>query len=387
MPALSLRVGDITIGDIAFGLAAIVGLLAIVRYQPDRSRWAWATAAGLAVLAALLAHSHIGRENANLAVAGRMVFLWVIWRWTCTATLGRTEHVRRSLTMFLCGCAASAAAGAAQVVLGMDVLGVTLTGNTDARASGLAGHVNDQGGQLAVAICIGTALWLHESGLRGRLTMLTGMSAGGLILSGSVTGMLATVSGVLFVVASSGRLKRTVQVVAVIALGIWLAVRLQARLTGGDPLSRFQSATGENGDVSTLRLRLETMNYAWTHILRDPWTGVGLDSASGGTYDSVTQAHNIFLLFWYQGGIVYLLAVVIALLAAGALLFRRVRRRSSLGASLAGGFVAAMVFAQTAPIMYQRYFWFTAVLAFALIAVDRRRTQVSTSREPARAAN
>ncbi|MCZ2846587.1 O-antigen ligase family protein [Modestobacter sp. VKM Ac-2978] len=274
---------------------------------------------------------------------------------------------------FLTGSALSSLAAVGQVALGIFPAGGELVGGDGQRAPGLADHVNDQGAQLAIAIAIGIALLLNRGSARQPIVAALAALCGiGLVLSGSVTGMASAVVAALVVLFRARIRLRTILVGAAGAgLALYIAVRIQGALTGGDPLARLASATGRNGDISTLEIRLRTWQSAWQRILESPFVGSGLDIISGGTYDGVTQAHNIFLLYWYQGGLLLLVALLVALTpAVRTMLYRRLPEAPMHEAAV-GGAVAALAYAQTAPIMFQRYFWLPLVLL--LVLADQRR--------------
>jgi len=370
MPMLAVRVGPATVSDLLFASAALILSLAVIRYR-GTTRLSWPLAAGLTIAAALITMGHAASASESLAVAGRMIFLFVIWRWQGRSVVGTTEHLRRSLVAYVTGAALSAAVGALQAGAGITVFNLELSGSTFARAPGLAGHVNDQGGQLAVAVCLGLGLYLHEQHRSRRLAALIIACVVGLVLSGSVTGMLAMTAGALFMLVRRGiSFSVLARLTASIAVVLWLTTQLQSRFSDADPISRLLSSTGNAGGISTLHLRVLTDQFAWAHIQEHPWGGVGLDPASGGTYNGLTQTHNIFLLFWFQGGALFLAALLIALIAVAPLALHRSRPFEATQEAIAGGFLAALVFAQTAPIVYQRYFWFPALLA--VILADQR---------------
>lgn len=370
MPAPALRVSILTLSDLCFGVAALAAAMSMARHRLDRIRPAWTIAAVLALVAATLAHPLAGQEDASLAVAIRLVLIWTVWRWTSVSLLGRTEHVLRCLVLFVVGSAASATIALCQVSLGLTVLGSTAAG-ADSRAAGLASHVNQQGGQLAVAFVIAVALWSHRAFARPVLGALACAIAIGLVLSGSVTGMISAAAAVAYLIVREEGVARRIRLVAVVVAGGYLALEIQQRMEVASPWDRFSDATGGRSATNTLESRLATMRFARDSIESNPWTGVGLDPVSGGTFDGVTLTHNILLLFWYQGGIVLLIALGLAIASAWRLVFARDLGASVLGSALGAGFVGALVFAFTAPVMIDRYFWFAAVLAFPLTAITR----------------
>lgn len=366
MPMLVVRVGQCTVSDLTF-LASGVLLALAVRRKP-RASPAWPAAAFLAVLAAGLALYRSSDSGGTLLVAARLVYLWLVWRWQARALLFHPRLVRHTVLAYAAGASVSALAAIGQVGLGLTVLGTELTGNHQSRAAGLAGHVNDQGGQLAVAVAFTIALLITAVGRqRLPLLLLAATCTVGLVLCGSVTGMSSALLAVVFLLLRAHvRPSRLLQAGALAVAGLLVAGRLQSRLTGRGPLDRLRSATGGNGDVSTLEIRLRTLRFAWAAVQDSPIVGRGLDAASGGTYDGVTLTHNIVLLYWFQGGLPLALALLVTLVSALPYVLARSASDPSLQEAAAGGAVAARVYAQTAPVMYQRYFWLPLVLLLVM---------------------
>ncbi len=251
MPALALRISAVTLSDLCFGAAAFAASLSMARHRPDRPRALWTIAAAMAVVAAALAHPVVGQEEESLAVAFRLVLIWTVWRWVGVSLLGRTEHVVRSLVWFLVGSAISALVATCQVGLGIAVLGSTAVG-VDARAAGLTEHVNQQGGQSAVAFGVAMALLAHY-GARTALVLFAAAVAVGLVLSGSVTGMIAAAAATLYLFARMEGIGRRIKVGATLVVGAYLALWVQQQWGGANPWERYDSATGSGGGTNTLR--------------------------------------------------------------------------------------------------------------------------------------
>ncbi len=187
----------------------------------------------------------------------------------------------------------------------------------------------------------------------------------GLVFSGSVSGMLCAITGALTALLLQPRGKRALGFLLIVGTGVSLLVFsfYQQATLGIDPLSRFYSATGQTSDTNTLALRLLTDEMGWEGIQRSPIVGVGLDIESGGVVLIGTQVHNIFLLYWLQGGILLLFALMIVLMASGGQLWRA--EHSPTKTLLIASTLTALLYAQTAPIMFQRYFWLPFILAAA----------------------
>ncbi|MGQ0845818.1 MAG: O-antigen ligase family protein [Sporichthyaceae bacterium] len=377
IPASAVRIAGIAVCDILFLLSAVCALLARAKYRSVSRGSSWTAGAFLVFVATALAQPAPELQSASAGMAVRIVLVWTVWRWTCAAVLGRECHLERSIRSFLIGGAISGAVGIAQMVTGAAFFGASIAESSirGSRAPGLAVHVNEQGCALAVGICMGLALWCDRGGRgakQGRLLLFMALSAAGLVLSGSITGMLALFGGAAYLAILGGRLNRVFQIGAVLSVGLYAAASFKGTFGGISPLEHFRTATGSNGGANTLRARLETMEWAWDRIAINPFRGVGLDVVSGGTSGGETLTHNIFLLYWYQGGIVLFLALVIVLVSAATVMLGAVNVQPALRNAISAGFVAAVAFGLTAPIMFQRSFWFPAVLAFSMIAVHDR---------------
>lgn len=369
-PLIVVRIAGFTIADFLF--LSCIPILLVASRPRNRMALAWPLAAVLAYIAGWVAATYSVDQSENWLTVGRLVYLWLVWRWQARSLFDRPRFVGRTLTAYLVGCAASSLAAVLQITQSIYILGSEPAGLFGQRAPGLGQHVNDQGGQLAIAICIGAGLIVMGERRGRRLIILcTALNAVGLLLSGTVTGMTAAGVGVLYLVTRAHiPLRRVITVGVASAAVVNIALLLQGALTGSDPLARFQSATGSNGDTSTLGVRLQTWDYAWASIQENPFVGVGLDAESGATFNGETLTHNIFLLYLYQGGLILFAALLVTLGPALKHLFRR-GPWPAVEVAVAGGMVAAIVYAQTAPVMYQRYFWLP-VLLLHLLSANRK---------------
>jgi O-antigen ligase len=193
------------------------------------------------------------------------------------------------------------------------------------------------------------------------------VSVVGLLMSGSVSGLL-TVCAVLLFLVVRGAIKpgRALVLAAVVSIAVGFAVALLTRAGALGPLQRILQTTGQTeatAESNTAGTRVELADRAVDAIIARPITGHGLvaeDNVLLGTF----TVHNNFLAAWQAGGILVFLGVVVA----SALALRYcLRRRSSdpLQTTVAAAVVAALVFAQTAPSMFNRYYWLP--IAFAIV--------------------
>lgn len=248
MPWSSLVVyGGLTVSDVILLFALLFSLLtrASGRIPPI-----WVLFMGLVVLSAPFWKWEDAWGNAgglaNLAVALFALPLASARIARCGGTL------MSGVRAFVYGSAGSAIVAMLQVLTG-----VGLAGPEHNRAPGLAAHENTQGGTLAIASVAALALLMNLRGYRRvRLFFVLGLVYVGIVLSGSNSGMIAAGMGLLFVLWRA-RIKPSALIFAAstIAAVIAGANTLQGGLAGAGPLERFMSATGGNGDISTVGLR------------------------------------------------------------------------------------------------------------------------------------
>jgi O-antigen ligase len=372
---LLARIGSFTIGD--FALAGSLLLLVTARGTNRSINWPkspyplWGTAIVLSlfVIGALLSTYRAQLPTESVAVTVRIILVAFLLPWMARALLPAEKYLRRALTWLLCGAALTAFGTLAQAA-GIDVPGgmVTIAG----RYSGLTGHVSDMGGIASMGIAVGIGFIIARGTVPGRFTalLLTAVLLVGLILSGSVSGMIAVVVAVLIYLLR-GAIKPGA---AILFLLIGIAVlavtsTIQSAAGGLGPVERFLRALGltDNGLYATSDIRSETYDAAWASIIQNPIFGQGMDTSSA-VADGRFPVHNLLLASLFQGGLLVLIALA-------AMITRPIRSnwwwggrdRSLLGTQLLATAAGAFVFAMTAPSMYNRYFW----VPVALLGVAR----------------
>jgi O-antigen ligase len=132
---------------------------------------------------------------------------------------------------------------------------------------------------------------------------------------------------------------------------------------------------------------------AATAIERDPFLGVGLDLVSVtkpfGVVSYQYDVHNLVIGTWYKAGLfglIGLLMAVFAVLRVGwtAILDSRTDSEEVVVAALLSSFVAFVVFAMGAPVLFSRYGWIPAALLLALRAVQLHEPGLRRRAEPRR---
>lgn len=369
VPLTAVRsVAGFTAGDGVLVVATVLCLLSLAR-PPGRVPVGVALATGLAVLATVALAVSSPAPVVELAVGARLVMVWLVWTWVASVVLRTREHVAAAATAFVLGACLSSVVALGQLA-GVDLRPFFLAAPDEgvtARFIGLGGHANGQGGCLAVALvlCLAAALARYR---RPGALVATVLVSVGLLLTASITGVLTAVVGLVVLLWRSRSPRaalRGILGVGAVALTLVLLRRVFPAVV--TPFDRYESAIGVGG-TSTVGQRAETIRFAWERISHGPFSGIGFGEG-GGTYNGVTQAHNMMVLSWYQGGILLLLAVAImsvTVVVVGS------RARDAVGNALLAATIAALFFAQTGPSLYDRFVWFPAVLLLAAAASRRR---------------
>lgn len=372
IPMTDLRLGGLTVSDTAMALAAGGALARTVSGgDPIRlSRDVVLSAAlvtGGGVLASFEGISPLG----GLFTVVRVLFVIVLFRWTASALVSSRALVARSIGAYLLGGAVSGLFAVGQTVFGWRLTSGPILG----RATGLAGHPNDAGGTLAVALVLGLGAFVYK--IEGqRVLRLAGLACVtvGLLLSGSLTGMISAILGALVLIVRRGlrpelALKALFGVVLAFAIGIVIQSKIGESGTTVSPVERLQQASGSGPySESTLTLRIRTDRAGIEGILDRPIQGHGLDEDSVRVdRERLLAVHNGPILAWYAGGIVFFLGISWAIFASMRGLWRR---NDALGEVLFAGAATAIVFSQTAPVLFHRYFWLPLLLLSAYKSIS-----------------
>lgn len=374
LPMLAIRRG-LAISDVLFGLSAIARGLT-QRSPLRRVPYAWKVATFLILLGAALAAPRADSDLGNYAVAARLAYILLVWPWTAFACLNSKDRLLTAMRLFVVGAGISGFVGLLELH-GLHIHGALLQ---DGRAAGLTQHVNDQGAVLGAAVPIAFGLWLRRR--RGTSDPMMLLSLAGILIglvsSGSVSGMLAGSVGVSVLLARGRSVRTVIKSALVIVVSYYVGVRLLNH-SALSPLGRLRLTTssaalyGQNTSAS----RVETWQLAWHQILHNPFVGRGLDARSGmldlpsvdGFTTTSLQTHNFILLAWYQGGLLTVIGVMTAVVYA----FRQCwRRTNNLLAEVAfASFSASFVFALTGPVLFDRFFWFPAMLLLIVPTLPR----------------
>lgn len=369
---LVFRVGGaITVGDVF--LVTAVGLTVadtVVNGRPVPTKGVVAFALVLmgGVLVSLVARD----PGASAAVLARVVLLAFLVPWCMGVLLSTAARMRRAAAWFAAGAALCGAGAVAQSV-GFMVPGSEVT--SGGRFPGFAVHVSDTGGITCLAVVYGAGLFLGRgSRVVGAAVFVVGLA--GLILSGSVSGMISALAGILaLLIWHRLSLPKTIGVGTVLAGAAAWAITLMASTENAlTPTERFAQVTGSAGRGNTSDSRWESIVAGLHGYVESNFIGVGLEPAASFTTTGL-PAHNFLVAALFQGGTIFTVGICLIIYSAvraGC----RVGWWSSLHASLGAGMITALVFALTAPSVYNRYFW--VPLAFAVLATRiPRRSRVS----------
>jgi O-antigen/teichoic acid export membrane protein/O-antigen ligase len=330
----------------------------------------------------------------SVATVARLIFLTVFWFWLGTVVLSRREHVLTAIALWVTSAAICGAGAVAQLLAG-DVIPNTTP--IYGRSTGFTGQPNDLGGLCAIAFVPAVMLTVRQGlSLSRRLLayLVLLFVLAGLVLSGSIGAMIAALVAVFvwFALQRSSRrslLPFVVMVAAVLALTTVQSIR-------GDPtpLARFhhvtETAPGDAG-AGSLERRRATYRVAATAIERDPFLGVGLDLVSVtkpfGVVSYEYDVHNLVIGTWYKAGLfglIGMLMAVFAVLRVGwtAILDSRTDSQGVVVAALLSSFVAFVVFAMGAPVLFSRYGWIPAALLLAVRAVQLREPGLQRRAKP-----
>jgi O-antigen ligase len=199
------------------------------------------------------------------------------------------------------------------------------------------------------------------------LAIAAGLLIGaGLLLSGSVGGLLAAGAGGLAYLILSGMSRRAVALLLITVVAAVGLVQLQDSHGSVTPLERIQAVQRQGGTVST---RIETFDSAFNRIAENPFIGVGLGAGSreSGTDFAI---HNMLLGTWFEAGIAALFGLIfltanVLVIGLGGYCLTGHRSDRLISAALIAAFVGYLTFGMGAPTLFARYGWMPATLLIA----------------------
>jgi len=377
-----LRVGSgITAGDVVLLVSLALCLLAIGRPSTPHPYGAWALpAALLLVVGGCLATAGSPAPVESLVSLVRVLYVALALPWQLAVLLDDERRLRRGLVAFGLGAALCSLGTLVQFALGAGAIpGGVIT--TAGRYTGFTGHVSDTGAIASLAVVIGLSGLTRGPGRLQRVVLVGVTLSGivGLVLSGSVSGMLAAVVGSAALLLLRGIPVGRVAVAAGVAgVALWFAGGVLGETRGAlRPEERVKQVLGLSGgdaSLNTSASRWDTIVLGWRGFLRDPLTGAGLDARSSLVVDTL-GVHSLPVAALFQGGVVFAAGLLGCLVVAVTRAARSVPRTALQSAVYAVG-VTALAFSLTAPSMYNRYLWVPVALVAAAVALGHGRDRV-----------
>lgn len=382
IPFTRFRGGGVQVSDLIFVIA--IGVLALSKKRANIEPMAasWNIAGFVVVVGGIVASFFAVRPTSSFFVVGRMVFVLFLWVWVIRHVLTEERLKHSAMYAFVLGCAVSGATEVLQTKF--HVLVLSVVGSTTGRAVAFTAQPNELGACLALGLtfAVGLTLQLGSGRYFHRLASI-GLIAIGLVLSGSVSSMFAALVGCTVLLIRRHVRPRTVliSVVAVVVVYMGGSSLLGSNSKTLNPIARFEQTVGNGQSSNTGSARISTDKGAWHGIADDPVFGHGLGNESSIVYwDPYLrvpyQTHNFILMIWYQGGLLFLLGCLVIIISA----FRRVSgvgRRDPTRDIIFSGAIASLVYAMTAPVIFQTWFWLPFVLA---MTYSLTRTPAQTQR-------
>ena len=308
-------------------------------------------------------------EQSMLSMA-KFLYLSVLWFWLGTMLLRTPKHLIIALS---CWIFAMGLSGGASLVQAAGFGDFWSTSAQYGRFTGGGDHPNDLGAQGAIALVPAVALVsivnrkvLHTVFI---ITLL-GFIIVGIVLSGSVTGLLTSGFGLSFWVVGRARFNLKFIFAAVACIFVFVGVlNVQANLGGNSPLERLQANTDRSNQYCTSCSRAHTTTLALEEIYEQPLVGRGLDPIGSQTSDGY-QVHVMLLKAWYESGFLGVLGIAVILLSVASAAIQNISRsrhhhEATIALALLIAFLAFMVIGLSQPLLFQRYAWFPAAFIVA----------------------
>lgn len=332
----------------------------------------WIFGAYAAIVAVLTATKEATVQE-NLFVGSQLVLLVGFGPFAMTANvLADPKFVQRVSVAFLIGQFLSDIAAVSQL------LGVSIVGSEPVwgRAFGLAEHPDTLGFMSCLAILI--ALQFLLATRKYRLLALTALAASimALIASGAVSAMMALAIGlVVLIIARRDRLGKIALSAIACTVVLWLAGRFSGVFTYLPSVQgRYLEVTGQTESDSSWEFRVLTYRFAWSRIVDEPISGVGLGAKYSETI-ARAATHNVFLRAWYQGGIILATAITAIVIAVLIIAIKAmIEKEHEAEASV---LVAIFAFALTSSFFEQRQFWLPVLVAWGSISASIIKKRVS----------
>jgi O-antigen ligase len=336
----------------------------------------------------LISTTNAADASQSLLVVIRVGYLTLVWFWLGTVLLETIGHVRNAVVAWVSSAALCSSGAVAQFFYGDVIPGGDLAYG---RMTGFTPAYNNLGGLAATAFVPALMVALDSPRSWQKLVGLasTALIVAGLLLSGSVGGMLGASVATVFWLALRGVSLRLVVGIGAVAGSAFVLMTATGVTNAPSPVERINRVTSAQeaaqGTGGTLYTRLDGYREAWERIHEQPLVGVGFDEKSiENVLGTAHGVHNIILSPWLSAGILGLVGVVLMLYGAftcglATLRLAAARDRSLLAALLAS-VVCFIVFAMGEPILFVRYGWFATALLVAVRAQQVRMGLVERQR-------
>ena len=394
---LTLRAaGQVTFSDLLFlasFLLACAEFVILRRRVPIRLPFLLLIGIAIFSFGGLLSTFGSYATTSSIAVIARLVLLTVFWFWLGTVVLRTQAHITRAMGFWVASAAICGTGAILQLLVGDVIPNASIDGG---RATGFTSQPNDLGGLTAITFV--PALMLASRARASVVTRAWSYAAlllvvAGLVLSGSVGGLIAAASAAVVWLALQRTSVHALLALATLAACVVALTALQSIRGAPHPLDRLESVSSTTprpgGGTGSVEQRIGTYRVAIARIEEDPFVGVGLDLKSVtrpfGIESYEYDVHNLFIGLWYKTGLIGLVGMLIALLAIlrsgwTAILESSSTSESRVAVALASSLVAFVVFAMSQAILFSRYGWISAALILALRGVQQERL---ASLEPA----
>lgn len=367
---------ELPIGDILIAVAGLCAALSM--HRPARGLPVPIWIAGAFVLVGGLLSATVSSDpGTSLGIAARLLYMVAFIPAILSTLLVERRHMVTALMWWLAGAGICGLGAVAQIALGDVIPGGYIT--PDARYTGFTTHPSDLAGVTATAVGATLAALTRTLSRRTRRWALAIVVACaiGLLFSGSVSGMFGLVGSVGYLIARRAINLRRWTLVG-LGGGVLVTIVVSQLTAAGalNPVERFLRTTGivtTKADYDTAGTRVELAYRALAGIADSPIVGHGMVTADNVLYRAFT-VHNNLLAAWHSGGVVVFAGVLVATVAALRYCLRRDvddAVRNIVGAAVVGAFV----FAQTAPGIYNRYYWMP--IAFMIVLEVRARCRRS----------
>jgi O-antigen ligase len=305
----------------------------------------------------------------------KFFYLIAVWFWLCTTILNNMVHIKSSIILWTSSAALSGLGSIMQLFWKDIIPGVS---PLSSRMTGLTEHMNDLGGLTSIALIPAIMMSMQlpkKSYLFIYSCVCTILIAGGLVLSVSMTGMVAVITSLILWIILSRVAMKKIYITSFSAVLFFVFILIQNHYEGFTIVSRINDISDKGIYLFTLQTRLDTYSVAWESIRDNPFFGVGLGPDSGLTKTGYV-VHNIFLANWYECGLFGLIGILLIVGTIALEAFKWIKttvnnQDKQLGNALLSSYIAFLVMGIAQPIYFKRFGWISAALLLALYSIRK----------------